>query len=182
MLARIARPKQARRRAAPSSTRIDSTSSPQRISPPCEAIRLARPVDERARAAHGEMHAPAFFQEGDQAIDRAGAKRVAADEQGMKAEDGAQPLVAKVFRHETIDAAVAFEPDEMASDARHVGERTERSVAELLEPDAVDVLASAHEAFEACDVSAGLKRATSARIAASSPLIVKTSPSWKRIW
>ena len=39
------RPTQARRPfAAPSSTRIVSTSSPQRISPPCDAIRPARPA------------------------------------------------------------------------------------------------------------------------------------------
>ena len=67
----------------------------------------------------------------------------------MKAEDGPQPLVAKVFRNETVDASVTLEADEIAGDARHIGERAEGRVAELLEADAVDGFASAHEALEA---------------------------------
>ncbi len=98
------------------------------------------------------MHAPAFFQEGDQAIDRAGAKGIAADEKGVKAEDGPQPLVAKIFRNEAVDASVALEADEMAGDARHIGERAEGRVSELLEADAVDGFAVSHEAFEARNI------------------------------
>ena len=89
----------------------------------------------------------------------------------MKAEDGPQPLVAKVFRNETVDASVALEADEMAGDARHIGERAEGRVAELLEADAVDGFASPHEAFEA------LKRLShrSARLPPASPLRLRSS-------
>ena len=108
------RPRRARRPfAPPSSTRIDSTSAPQRTLAALPLDQLDEPVDQRARAAHGEMHAPALFEEGDQAIDRARAERIAADQQRMKAEDRAQPLVAEIFRHQAVDAAIAFQPDEI---------------------------------------------------------------------
>ena len=81
---------------------------------------LDKARDERARAAHREMHAPALLQEWDQAIDRAGAERIAADQQRMEAEDRPQPLVAEISRHEAVDAAMAPEPHEIAGDARHV--------------------------------------------------------------
>ena len=79
-------------------------------------------LDQRSRAAHGEMHAPALLQEWDEAIDRAGAERVAADQQRMETEDGAQPLVANILGHKPVDAAMPPEPDEIPGDARHVGE------------------------------------------------------------
>ena len=47
-------------------------------------------LDDRAGAAHGIMHAPLAFEVMDQRVDRGGLKRIAADEQGMKAEDAAE--------------------------------------------------------------------------------------------
>ena len=49
---------------------------------------------QRARAAHGVVHAHALHERGDHAVDRARPERVAADEQRMEAERRAQPLVA----------------------------------------------------------------------------------------
>ena len=134
--------------AAPSSTRIDLDLLPAAHLSALRGDQVGEAGDELARAAHCEMHAPALFQEGDQAVDRAGAKRVAADEQRMKTEDGPKPFVTKIFRDETVDAAVALEPDEIAGDARHVADGVERRVAQLLETDPVDGFAMAHEAFE----------------------------------
>jgi hypothetical protein len=51
------------------------------------------------------MHAPAFFQRSDEAIDCARAERIAADEQRVKTESSAQALVAEVARNEPVDAA-----------------------------------------------------------------------------
>ncbi len=96
-----------------------------RLQPQFAALRLDQPdeaADQRPHAAHGVMDAELPLRERDQAIDRARPERVAADQQRMEAEHGPQPLVAQIFRHEAVDAAVAFEPEEVGGDARHVDE------------------------------------------------------------
>ena len=98
------------------------------------------------------MNAPALLQEGDQAIDRAGPERVAADQQRMEAEDDPEPLVANILGDEPVDAAMAAEPYEIPGDARHVDDRAEGSVAKPFESDPVDRFAAAHEALKPLDV------------------------------
>ena len=98
------------------------------------------------------MHATLALEPGDQGVDGAGGERVAADQERMEAEDGAQPVILDEFRDEAVDAAPAAEADEVGGDAGHVGPVQERHVAELLEADAVDLLAGGHEAVVASDV------------------------------
>ena len=71
--------------------------------------------DESAGPAHHEVNAPALFEKRDQTIDRAGAERTAADQQRMETEHRAQALVAKIFGDEPVNAAIAFQPDQVAS-------------------------------------------------------------------
>ncbi len=112
--------------AAPFSTMMASTSQLQRTSSALALDQVDEARDERAGAAHGEMHAPALLQRGDQAVDGAGAERIAADQQRMEAEDGAQALVTEMLRDQRIDAAIALQAHEVRRDARHVERRTKR--------------------------------------------------------
>ena len=70
----------------------------------------------------------------------------------MEAEDGAQALVLDECRDEAVHAAPTAKAHQVGRDAGHVGPMEERHVAELLEADAVDLLAGDHEAVIAVDV------------------------------
>ena len=139
--------------AAPSLTMISRTSWLQSTAPTLPFDQLHQTVDQAPGAAHRKMHAPAPFQEGDQAIDRACGKRVAADQQRMEAEHDAQPGIAKEFRDQAVDAAIARQPDHLGRDPRHVGPFAERHVAELFESDLEDLLAGLHVAVVAADIA-----------------------------
>ena len=108
-----------------------------------------QPVHQAAGAAEREMHAPAPFEMGDEAVDRARPERAAADEERVEAEDRSQALVADVARHHVVDAVVPAETHEIGHDPQHVGDRAERHVAEPLEPDLADRPRALHEAFVA---------------------------------
>ena len=110
------------------------------------------PGDQRARAAHDVMHAPAALEERNQCVDGAGRERVSADQQRMKAERLPQPWIGNVLGDQTMDGAVPFEPDQRRSHARHVGPMVERDGAELLETHAIDLGASGHEPVVAGDI------------------------------
>ena len=109
-------------------------------------------VDDFAGPAHCGVHAPAAFQIGDQAVDRRRRKRIAADQQGMKAEHDAQLGVLHVFRDEAEDGTVAFKAQQVRRDPRHVGERAEWDVSQFFEPDPIDLLALLEEPFVTGDV------------------------------
>ena len=70
----------------------------------------------------------------------------------MKTEDRAQPFVTQELADESINAAIAAETNDVLGDARHVHDRVEGLVAQLLESNAIDRLAEAHVALVSVDV------------------------------
>ncbi len=120
----------------------------------------ALPLDEPdealhqgAGAAHREVHAPLALEERDERVDRGDGERIAAHEQGMEAQGESQALVLHVLRHQAVHRAVAAQADHLRRHLRHVQPGVEGHVAELLEPDAVRILADAHEALVTLDVA-----------------------------
>ncbi len=109
-------------------------------------------ADNFAGTAHGEMYAPAPLEERYQRVDAAGGERVAADQQGMKAEHNTQPRVLYVSADQRIHAAIAAKPEQVRNDPRHVCPGAERHMAELFETDAAGCFAQAHEALVAIEV------------------------------
>ena len=112
-------------------------------------------LNQAACSAHHEAHAPLLLQEGDQAVDRAGAEGISADQERMEAKDDAKAGVADVSRHQAVDGAEARQPDHVRHDPRHVGEGIEGDVAEPLEADAKDRFAHRHEAVVPGDIGRG---------------------------
>jgi hypothetical protein len=104
-------------------------------------------VHQRAGTADGKVHAPVALEEGDERVDRRRRERVPADEERVKAQHLAEPVVLHVARHHAVDGAVAAELDHLRDDLRHVHPRAEGHVAQLLEADAKDLLALRDEAL-----------------------------------
>ena len=138
------------------STVVDGDPAHRRIAADGAALPLDQPHhagDQRAGPAHREMHAVFAFQEGDEAIDRGRAERIAADQERMEAQHLTQLLAAHVTRHFAIDRAKAFQPHQIGQDADHVGDGSERHMAEPLEPRAVGCLAHRHEGAVAREIA-----------------------------
>ncbi|EEF25157.1 conserved hypothetical protein, partial [Ricinus communis] len=108
-----------------------------------------QPADQTAGAAHREVHAPLPLQMRDQSVDRRDGERVAADEQRMKAQHEAQPLVAHMTGHQAVQAAVALQLHHRRQHARHVDPAVEGHVAQLFETDPEGGFAGLHEALVA---------------------------------
>ena len=126
--------------------------------PDCAASVRHQPgqaADQRARATQRVMHAPAALEEGDQRVDGAGAERIAAHQQRVEGQHGAQALVLDVAAHGGMHAAMAAQPQQGGQHAHHVGQAVERDVAELFKADAVDRLRLGHEAVVAGHVGRG---------------------------
>lgn len=70
-----------------------------------------KPVHQPADAAHRKKYPPAPLEKGDQAVDRTGGKRVAADQQRMKAQGYAKSRILHKARDEPVDAAIAAKAD-----------------------------------------------------------------------
>ena len=92
---------------------------------------------------------------GNQTIDRSGPERIAADEQGMKAQREPQIGMAHEFRGGGIDAAISPQPCEIGHVAQHVEQRIERDVAQPFEADAKNRFAVAHEALISAHIAGG---------------------------
>ena len=106
-------------------------------------------ADQAAGAAHREVHAELPLEEGDQAIDRGGAERVAAHQQRLEGEHHAQALVLHMLAGQLIDGAIALQPHQVGHHPGHVGPTVEGHMAELLEADPIDGLAGGQEALVA---------------------------------
>ena len=77
-------------------------------------------LHQAAGAAHREVHAPAPLEKGDQAVDRGGGERIAADQQRMEAQHHAQPRIAHVLGDEAVHGAIALEAHQVGQHPRHV--------------------------------------------------------------
>ncbi len=155
MLALIVSPEASRTPvAAPSLTRISSTSACSGISPPCRLDQVDEAADQRAHPAHGVMHAELLLEIGDHAVDRTRPERVAADQQRMEAERRPQALVAR---------NISIRPRRRCgspSSRRRSGATRAMSMSELngaspsrLEAEAIDLLAALQEPLESGDVA-----------------------------
>lgn len=109
-------------------------------------------IDQLPGPAHGEVDAPTPLEIGDQAIDGAGSERVAADQQRVKAEHRAQPLVADEPRHHLVNGTVSGQAQQVGCDLEHRSDTAERHMTELLEADPANGPAVSHEALVARDV------------------------------
>ena len=103
-------------------------------------------MNQRARSAHGEVHAPAALEVRDEAVDGGGVEGVSADEQRMEAQRDPQLRVPDIGRHEPVDAAMPTQLQEIRCHVDHGLERGEGLVAEFLEAEAADLSAPRHEA------------------------------------
>ena len=112
-----------------------------------------QPGNQLAGAADGAVHAVFALEMADEGIERGDAERVAADEQRMEAEGDPQPRVADVARHHGVDGLVGAVADEARDGAQHRHRRRERHLAEILEGEAVDLLALDEEALVAGQVA-----------------------------
>ena len=82
-------------------------------------------VDEGTGAAAGEPDAPLAFEVVDEGVKTRGVERVAADEEGLDAEEHAQGRIAQVTADEIVNGAVATQANEIRQDADHVRESAE---------------------------------------------------------
>ena len=138
--------------AAPSFTAMARTSCPTADPAALPFDQRDKTLDQSARAAHGEVHAPLALEESDQAVDRRRGEGIAADQQRMKAQDHAQSRIANVPGDETVDRPITGQPDHVRNDPDHIHPRGERDIAEPLEADPEDRLARPHEPLVARDV------------------------------
>ena len=94
-------------------------------------------LDDLAWAAHGPVHAKAALQRVDQCVDASHRKRIAANEQRVKAHHHAQLRVLEVPRHHAVDAAPAAHLDEVGHGAHQVAQRVIGDGAELFKTELV---------------------------------------------
>jgi len=124
-------------------------------------------LDQRVHPAHGEVDPLLALQVGDDAVDGAGAERVATDEERVEGEDGAQARVVEVTRGEAVDALGRAEAEQLRDDAGEGAGRQERLAGQVGEGAGVDALGCGEEAPVAGHV---------ARVEAGDLLLVRFRP------
>ena len=111
-------------------------------------------LDQRSGAPAGKPDAPLAFQVVDEGVKAGGIEGVAADQEGLDAEEHAQGRIAQVAADQIVDRAVAAEAGEVREDADHVRERTKRLGGEFGEPRVI----KAAGCFEEPEVAALVER------------------------
>ena len=109
-------------------------------------------LDDLARSAHREMHAPAALQMRNEAQDGGGRERVPADQQRVKAQHRADAFVLHVAGDQPVHRAVALQPDQFGRDLQHRRPVGERNVDQLGEAHIEDGFGLLHETFVAVDI------------------------------
>ena len=109
---------------------VDRIAEPHRAAEPLEMTHHS--IDERVRAAAREPHAAVALELVDQSVDGARCHRIAADEEGVKAEGLPQLLVLHVARDDRIDGSPRLMLGERRRGADHGLEIEERDMAEPL--------------------------------------------------
>ena len=82
-------------------------------------------LHDGAGAAHGRMHTPGALQRIDQGIGAGDRKRIAANQQGVKAQHDAQFVVADVFGHQAVNAAPCAHAGKRGNGIDQVANRVE---------------------------------------------------------
>ena len=110
------------------------------------AHQIGHRLHQRAGAAHGVVHAPPLLQIVDQAVERGGVERIAADEQRMKAQREAQFRAFHPVRDIGVDAVVPAQPQQPWQHGDHLVDLVKRLVRHFRKGEIVDALAVAGEA------------------------------------
>jgi hypothetical protein len=98
------------------------------------------------------MDAPGTFEVGDKRINSSNRKWIAAHQQGVVAQDGPQAGVTHMTRYQSVHTAIGLQPEEVWYHAQHAADRVEGHMAELLEADAINGFALAHETVVTGDI------------------------------
>ena len=111
-------------------------------------------LDQRSGAPAGKPNTPLAFEVVDERVKAGGIEGVAADQEGLDAEEHTQGRIAQVAADQIVDRAIAAKAGQVGEDADHVGERTERLGGEFGEPRVIE----AAGCFEEPEVAALVER------------------------
>ena len=88
--------------------------------------------DDGACATHGRVNAPSAFKRVDECVSAGHSKRVAANQQGVKAHHNAQLVVADVFGHQAVQAAPCAHAQKIGDGGHQVADFVKGDVAHAL--------------------------------------------------
>ena len=101
-------------------------------------------LDNGTGAAHGRVHAPAPLQDVDERVHAGDRKRVATDEQGVKAHDDAQLGVLNVLGHQAVDGAPGLHARQVGQGLDDIGDGLKGDHAQLLKAQLKAALGGLH--------------------------------------